>query len=52
MFEIVFRLAITAVILAVVLGALSGCGRKGKLQPPPASTSMVAPAPAQAARAG
>jgi|GEM_PF-5099858 len=47
--------ALTAVlVLVVALGALSGCGRKGKLQPPPASTSLVAPLDMSApgARAG
>ncbi len=37
------RILTAALVLVVALGALSGCGRKGKLQPPPASTSMVEP---------
>ena len=48
------RALAAALVLVVALGALSGCGRKGKLQPPPASTSMNAPmdTPAPLALAG
>lgn len=44
------RLA-AVLVLALALGALAGCGRKGRLQPPPPESALAPPVVAALAEA-